>query len=256
MSRQKWTLVVLLLILLLAAGYGYLTWPRQQRVSPQPAMRPSATAVQTRATASERKTTVRLRSDLLERTAQGPSRTLRNPFGASLPAAPKPVEVKPPPPPPPPPVVVAPVVDPLPVIPTETQVQLARFTFRGYLEKDRVKTIFLSSAEEIFVVKKGDRFGDQGQFLVVDLSATQLKIRQGDEANIIVVPLVEQATLAPKSLIRGSAPAVSPGRFTPVWRGPVGSQPAPAPAPEAQAGEDVPEQDTLSTEGVVHGAEN
>jgi hypothetical protein len=102
--------------------------------------------------------------------------------------------------------------------PVEIQKELARFTFLGFLLKDGVKTIFLSSNDEIFVVKKGDRFGKNGHFLVTDLTPQMLTIRQNDEPRPINVPLVEQAPLveAPMAL----PPQQPPSRSVPKFRRP------------------------------------
>lgn len=81
---------------------------------------------------------------------------------------PKPVVVAPPPPPKPKPKPVAPP----PVVATKP---IQPLTVLGFLEKNRVKTVFLASRQgEIFLVKEGDRFADD--LLVQKLTDTEISI--------------------------------------------------------------------------------
>jgi hypothetical protein len=101
--------------------------------------------------------------------------------------------------------------------PAELQKELASFTFLGFLLKDGVKTIFLSSNNEIFVVKKGDRFGKDKHFLVTELTPEMLTIRQNDDPRSITVPLAEQTPLVPT--VQG--PPASQIRRTPFSSAPI-----------------------------------
>ncbi|NIQ93650.1 MAG: hypothetical protein GWN87_05165 [Desulfuromonadales bacterium] len=74
---------------------------------------------------------------------------------------------------------------------------LERFTFLGFLDKKSKRTVFLASGEEIFLVKKGDRFGEKGRFAVLDITEEELTIRQGDHPRLISITLVEEAPLVP-----------------------------------------------------------
>lgn len=74
---------------------------------------------------------------------------------------------------------------------------LSVFTFLGLLDKDGSRTVFLSKGEEIFVVKIGESFGENGRFAVVDITPEQLSIRQKDDQRLITIPLIEKDPLVP-----------------------------------------------------------
>lgn len=200
MNRKRALLAGLLLLLLLAIGYSISSSPKQKRVSPQDSPRSLRQVTPTGRTAPGSGGASGLRVDLLkpaERSYRGVQRDL---FYGEAPKIEKP---KPPPTPPPPPPVIAPppvvVVPPPPIISVETRMALGRFIFLGYLEKNAIKTIFLGSGEEVFVVKKGERFGNKGEFLVVELTPTQMTVRDRDNPRLIVLPLVEKEALKPPS---------------------------------------------------------
>jgi hypothetical protein len=196
MSRQKQLLIILLVGLALSMGYAFWAMPRQQRL-PE-----SATGTVTKsarsAAAPQEENTLQVHLHLLARDQQEVYRGFRRNIFAPLnrPA----ISASPPPA-----VVVAPPVPVMVPVQTvdlaqqeqeEVRRELARFTFLGFLQKDAVKTVFLSSAGEIFVVKRGDRFGQGREFLITHISNEMLQVRQGDDPRIITVPLVEQAPLA------------------------------------------------------------
>jgi hypothetical protein len=230
MNRQRLLLLILLGVLALALAYAFWATPRQQRVPADG--RPAATPRPGSAPPRQPEETNRLRLELLTREEKefpGATRDIFRFFGAP------PVE----PPPPPPPVEPPPLPpeEPLaeePVTP-EVRQELAQFTFLGYLQKNGIKTVFLSSNGEIFVVKKGNVFGKEKRFQVTGITPEQLTIRQGDDPRPITIPLVEQAPLIPGQP-GGRPPAVSiPRRPLPILRG------APAPMPEEE--EVVPDEE-------------
>jgi len=92
-------------------------------------------------------------------------------------------------PPPPPPVPVQPMVMEPP------RPELAKFTFLGFLQKDKRKIIFLSRDKEIILVKKGDIFA--GRYEASSISDQVLTIRVTDTGEEIVIPLMEYAALRP-----------------------------------------------------------
>jgi hypothetical protein len=210
MNRQKRLLILLLGLFALALVYAFRAMPRQTRVaapaSPSTsAPRPSA-AVAPEAPAAR----TRVQLELLVREKESSPGFKRNIFrfrqAAPAPPPPMPKVVLPPPPPPP-------VIEEVMPVATERQRELARFTFRGFLLKDGVRSIFLAAGEELFVVRKGERFGSNGRFLVTEITAERLTIRQDDDPRPITVSLVEQAPLA-------EAPSLSPRQGPPGGGGP------------------------------------
>lgn len=217
--NRKIVLGCLLGVLGLSLTYAISYSPRQEPVT-APSVRPP---VRSAATGKDRPAELpveelRVRLEILERQAEPFPGIRRNLFGSLVIVAP------PPPPPPvlPPPVAAPPIPVEAPLAEEVARQELARFTYLGFLEKGKGKTIFLSGANELFLVKKGDRFGGKRQFLVKELAPDRLIIQQGDDPRPIVLSLVEQASLAPAR----SAPPVNP-RF----RNPELSLAIPPPAP-------------------------
>lgn len=212
MKRKPLLLIILLLVLALAVGYAFWATPRQQRVNPASRQAPGDTTPTAKGLQAPREDGVRL--DLLEEKTDRFPGYSRNIFGSILPPPPpsKPVVKAPPvaaaaPAPSPPPAAAAPAA---PVLP-----QLASFTFLGYLEKGGEKTVFLSQDDELFVVKKGDRFGADKEFQVVGLTPEELVIAVRGESRQITVPLVENQPLIPafKAGKGGRSPAAGRPSF-------------------------------------------
>jgi hypothetical protein len=224
MNRQKLLLILLLGLFVLALAYAYRTTPRQSQVSEVDPRRPASTRPEAAAGRSVSAAEPRVQLELLVREDDASLGFKRNIFrfrqSATAPLPPPPVPtvaLLPPPPPPTPPVAAA------------RQNELARFTFLGFLLKDGVKSIFLSSNEEIFVVRKGDRFGNNKRFLVTELTPERLTIRQDYDPRPIIIPLVEQAPLV-------EAPSFSPPQEFP---GRSGQTRPRRPLPPAPASEDL-----------------
>jgi hypothetical protein len=206
MTRQKKVLLMLLAGLALAVLYALWTAPRPQQA---PAKSPAERSQ--KASAPQKGSEFQVHLQLMSRERQSYGGFRRNIFAPlyretlSPPVVAKAVPAPPPPPQPVPEEVEEPEED--------TRRELARFTFLGFLKKDEVKSIFLSSGGEIFVVKSGDRFGRD--FVVAALSNNNLQIRQGNDPRIINIPLVEQAPLV-QAYTSGVSPnarqAVSPRR--------------------------------------------
>jgi len=211
MNRKKLALFVLLIVLVLAVVWSFMTVPRQKTVrtlkyapgqkqaavTPAAATRAVNTAPQTSAPAAagDERT---LRLDLLEREQSGFKGYRRNIFkpifmDEIMVMKQKAVAIKPPPMPPvayvPPPVVAPP-----PVAQPETlQSTLARFVFLGYLKKDNRKTIFLSKDKDIILVRKGDKFA--GRYEAKSVTDQALTIVATDTGAEIVIPLIENQPL-------------------------------------------------------------
>jgi hypothetical protein len=198
--------------------YGYLQMPRQERVTTgdgkalprqQAKQLPGA---KTAATGSGGYP--RLRSDLLEHKSQPYPGVRRNLFSAYFLLAPEEdeveilpeelpeviippiVEVVPPPPPPPPP------------LPQEiVRQELALYKFVGFYKKGEKTTIFLASAGEVFLVRKGDYLGRDRRYYVVNITDTNMELRKEgvgdfsikltDQESLSAVPLRHAPSLSP-----------------------------------------------------------
>lgn len=222
MNRQKLLLILLLGLFVLALAYAYRATPRQSRVAEVASRRPASTRPAVSAGPSASAAEPRVHLELLVREDDAPLGFKRNIFRFRQPPPPASTVVLPPPPPPPALEAALPAA-------TARQRELARFTFLGFLLKDGVKSIFLSANEEIFVVRKGDRFGNNKRFLVAELTPERLTIRQDDDPRPITIPLVEQAPLV-------EAPTFSPGQEFP---GRSGQTRPRRPLPPVQASEDL-----------------
>jgi hypothetical protein len=77
--------------------------------------------------------------------------------------------------------------------PPPMQRDMAQFTFMGFLKKDNRKTIFLSSNNEISLVKKGDMIA--GKYLVANITDEMLSIRSSENGMEIIIPLIENRPL-------------------------------------------------------------
>jgi hypothetical protein len=222
MKRKPLLLIVLLILLGLASWYAYRTMPHQQRISSSTTRPPAAAAP------AEEKTGLQLQL-LKERDETFPGYR-RNIFGSVLPPPPSPPKPAPVPAPKPTPA-PAPVPAPPPRPAQPLQEALARFTFLGYLEKDGTRTVFLQRDNDLFVVKKGSRFGPDQKFEVVGMSPEQLIIRQAGDDRDITVPLTEKQPLRARfgspARVRGPSSRSLPPSF--------GDQARPVPGPDLQA---------------------
>jgi len=211
MNRKKLALFILLIVLVLAVVWSFMSAPRQKTVSrlkyapgqTQPAVKAAATPAANAAkppaapaaTGDERT----LRLDLLEREQTGFKGYRRNIFrpifvDEIMMMKQKAVAIKPPPLPPvavvQPPIVAAP---PPVVQPVTLQSTLARFIFLGYLKKDNRKTIFLSKDNDIILVRKGDKFA--GRYEAKSVTDQALTIVATDSGEEIIIPLIENQPL-------------------------------------------------------------
>lgn len=199
MNRKRLTLLILLIGLVLSAGYSYMKMPQLKTVD-KLKFAPGAAAPVPKAEAAAKGE--RLRLDLLKKenaTFAGYRKNIFRPiFRENTPSKggrlPKQVTLIPPPPPPAPPRPV--IVEAAPVPQSEIPKIMARFTFLGFLQKDGRKTIFLSKDKDIFVVKQGDRLA--GTFTVSSISDDAITIHVQDDGSEIVVPLVENKPLNPR----------------------------------------------------------
>lgn len=199
-------------VFIAALIYGYLQMPQQERVTTGMKKQPPGDKSAVKGSEGY----PRLRSDLLERKSQPYPGVRRNLFFSSFvsglgedevevpPEEPlevivPPVEEVPPPPPPPPP-------SPQEIV----QKELALYRFIGFFKKGEKKTIFLSSAGEVLLVRKGDYLGRDRKYYVVNITDTNMELRKAG-AGDFTIKLTDQESLSAVPLpsasgISGQAP--------------------------------------------------
>ncbi|MCM2264512.1 MAG: hypothetical protein NDI73_04900 [Desulfuromonadales bacterium] len=206
MNRKRLLLAALAGLLLLSLAYAFWAMPRQEKAPPR-AETPRAVAKKPLAGKQEPPPADRLHLGLLAETPQpfpGAGRDIFRFRGGWAPVVEAPTMIAPPvavvaPPPPPPP-------------PTPEQIlqqKVAGFTFLGFLDKGGVKTVFLSSAGDLFLVKAGERFGKGQELLAQEINATELVVRAGEGSETVRVKLVENEALKPTMLTSGGGGGVS-----------------------------------------------
>ncbi len=207
MNRQRLVLLILLILLPAAIIWSYINYPRPKTVSPlkyPPGSHLTAEKkrVPTVTPQAPRNQASSLRLDLLERDQAGFKGYRRDIFKPIFvdelkimkqkAAAVMPVL---PPAPPAKTVPVPPATAAPPVTQQEaTKMELARFTFLGFLKKDNRKTIFLAKDKDIILVKKGDTFA--GRYQASSITDQALTILVADTGEEIVIPLIESRQLA------------------------------------------------------------
>lgn len=218
MNRKRLLLAALAGLLVLSLAYAFWATPRQEKAPPRAETPRPATKKPTAGT-KEPPPADRLHLGLLAQLPQpfpGAGRDIFRFRGSGTPVveaseeAALPIEAPPPPPPPPP--------------PTPEQVlreKVAGFTFLGFLDKGGVKTVFLSSAGDLFLVKAGERFGKGQELVAQEINATELVVRAVEGSETVRVKLVENEALKPALLTPGGvggggrSPAAVPGMARP-----------------------------------------
>ena len=210
MNRQKLALFILLIVLVLAVVWSFLSVPRQKTVATlkyapgqtqttvkAPVATPAANVAKQASAPSAAGDERSLRLDLLEREQSGFKGYRRNIFKPIFTdeiklMKQKAVAIKPPPIPPA--VVPPPKVEPPPIPQAEVlKKELARFVFLGYVKKGDRKTIFLSKDSEIILVRKGDKFA--GRYEAKSVTEQALTIVENESGQEIVIPLIENQPL-------------------------------------------------------------
>jgi hypothetical protein len=193
MNRQKLLLSVLLALFAVALAYSFWRMPRQETVTTLK-FAPGAKAKGKTGKGSEpvRLDDKKVRLDLLSRTTGQFSGFRRNIFQPLFQEK-KIVRsihrarmAKPFPKP-------APSRVMLPPEPSPIQRDMAQFTFLGFLKKENRRTIFLTSNNEIFLVKKGDSIA--GKYVVANITDEMLAIRSQENGGEIIIPLIENRPL-------------------------------------------------------------
>lgn len=214
MNRNRVILAALLAVLGLCLLYAYVATPRLEKAPPRAASDRTRSNLKATDDVSSRGATERINFDFMTVNPEEFSGAKRDifQFGGRPPAvhtAPAPVIAAP---------VSAPVVAPVvtPVAVAVVNQALSKFTFLGFLEKNAEKTVFLSSGGSLFLVKRGERFGADQEFLVHDISGNLLKVQHAGREGLMEIPLIEQQKLnasvsSPAPVQAGAAEPTRPG---------------------------------------------
>jgi len=221
MNRKRVILAALLCVLALCVLYAYVATPRLEKAPP----RTESQRVRSEAKATEelqfKSAQARINFDFLTVEPQdfpGAKRDIfrfkqMRPVRTETPVAivetPEPI------------VVAMPEAVPFAVV----QQSLNKFTFLGFLEKAGEKTVFLSSGGDLFLVKRGENFGADQEFLVDAIDGNILKVRHVGRDGLVEIPLIEQQKLnasvsapAHRAPRAGAASQPTPRTFTPKRR--------------------------------------
>jgi hypothetical protein len=213
MNRQRLILFILLIALALAVTWSYFAMPRP-RVAPSQKNTPGQRSISakgasvstTPAPALPSDTRI-LKLDLLNREQdvfKGYRRDLFRPIfvdelklmqnkAAALKLVKPPPLPPPPPPPPPPPSIIVPALSAVEERAQRNRQELGKFVFKGFLNEDNQKTIFLIKDGAIILVKKGDIL--EKRFKAVSITDQALTIQVIDSSEEIVIPLMENLSL-------------------------------------------------------------
>ena len=213
MSRQRLVLVGLVAVLALSLVYAFWAMPRQEKAPPRPApVKPAVSLVKTGKPAPAGKVEKQVKPssehlllELLGREPQvfpGAGRDIFR-FGgrAQTVVEVEPVEVEPPPEPPKPP-------------PTPEEIlkgSLKDITFLGFLDKGGKRTVFLTSGDDVYLVKAGERFGKNRELIAKEISARQLVVGWVDGPETVKVQLLENEKLQPATISGASSGGLSGG---------------------------------------------
>ena len=192
MNRKRLLLAALLGLLVLSIAYAFWAMPRQEQAPPRTAAPPPATKAVAPGKAGPAPAG-RLHLGLLAQTEQPFPGARRDIFRFRSGWAP-PVEIAPPSPPP---AVEAPPPPPPPSAQEILQQRVGRFTFLGFLQKGQVKTVFLSSGGELFLVKAGDSFGRDGDLIAQQITGSELVVGTREGTETVRVKLIEKQALKP-----------------------------------------------------------
>ena len=214
MNRQRLVLAGLVAVLAASLLYAFWAMPRQEKappraVAPKPAAsQPTAgkPAPAEKSAKQVKPTSDRLLLELLNREAHtfpGAGRDIFR-FGGRAPAVVadiEPVVVEPPPAPPKPP-------------PTPEEIlqgSLKDIIFLGFLDKAGKRTVFLTSGEEVYLVKAGERFGKNKELIAREITARQLVVGWVDGPETVKVQLMENEKLQLTTISSGSSGSPSTG---------------------------------------------
>lgn len=194
MNRKRVILAALLSVLALCVLYAYVATPRLEKAPPRAAGQRVRPDVKATGELKPKSAQTRINFDYLTVEPQdfaGAKRDIFR-FGQLRPVrAETPVAIVETLETPATSVVVMPEAVPFAVV----QQSLGKFTFLGFLEKAGEKTVFLSSGGDLFLVKRGEGFGADQEFLVDAIDGNLLKVRHVGRDGLVEIPLIEQQKL-------------------------------------------------------------
>ncbi|MGD9019302.1 MAG: hypothetical protein PVF84_03570 [Desulfuromonadales bacterium] len=204
MNRKRVILVALMGVLAICLVYAYLATPRLEKAPPRATSPRQPSSGQESLPDGESAPGRRIDFAYLESDGQDFAGAQRDIFRFGqrrmVQAVPRPPVVEKD--------VSRPVVLPESVPVAVMQKSLSQFTFLGFLEKAGAKTVFLSSGGNLFLVKQGERFGTDQEFLVVQIDDKLLKVRHVDREGLIEVRLIEKQKLNARPVVRQGRPLV------------------------------------------------
>jgi hypothetical protein len=220
MNRQRLVLAALAAVLVASLCYAFWAMPRQEKAPPRPAVakpavskgKPAKSEPAGKVDKQPKVSADRLQLELLNqepRAFPGAGRDIFRFAGGAIAVAAdvEPVEVVPPPPPPPKP----------PPTPEELlRGSVTNITFLGFLEKRATRTVFLTSGDDVYLVKAGERFGKNKELIAREITAKQLVVGWVDGPETVKVQLLENEKLQPAASSGGGSGGVTSA-------GPVGS---------------------------------
>ena len=218
MNRKRAILTALLSVLALCILYAYVATPRLEKAPPRTATQRVRPDAKVTGDLKSKSVQARINFDFLAVEPQDFAAAKRDifRFGEKSPIRTETPVVRVGSPEPP----VAAVVEMLeePIVPfAVVQQSLSKFTFLGFLEKAGEKTVFLSSRGDLFLVKRGESFGADQEFLVDAIDGNILKVKHVGREGLVEIPLIEQQKL--------NASASAPVHIAPMAGAP--SQPTP-----------------------------
>ena len=194
MNRKRMILAGLLVVLAICLVYAYLATPRLEKASFGSEVGLVSAVPEKTLSQGSKKDSARIDFSFLNSPPEETPRAQRDIFSfvqrPVVQRKPAPVVIVPTEP------VVNVAVVPEPVDFEAIQKSLSRFTFLGFLDKAGEKTVFLSSAGKLFLVKSGESFGQHSEFTVTDITDKTLKVKQPNTENLIEIPLIEKQKLA------------------------------------------------------------
>lgn len=200
MNRQRLILAILVGIFALSVLYAFWATPRQEKAPPRAAA-PGPAAKGAAAAKPGQPSADRLNLGLLAQTPQpfpGAGRDIFRFHGGWSPMVEEPAAIEP--------VVLPaePVEPPPPPTPEQIlQQKISGFTFLGFLDKGGVKTVFLSSGGELYLVKAGDAFGREKSLIARAITPQELVVGSVTGEETVRVRLIENEALKPATLSSG-----------------------------------------------------
>jgi hypothetical protein len=195
MNRKRVILAALLGVLAACLLYAYFATPRLEKAPPRIAKKRDVSASKARGELKTKGGQERINFDFMTVESEEFPGTKRDifRFGGRRQAEKAP---RPEPTPVATTVVAPPPVQPQQVSVAEVNMALSQFTFLGFLDKAGEKTVFLSSGGKLFLVKSGESFGADQEFLVADIADNLLQVRHAGRDGLIEIPLIEQQKLS------------------------------------------------------------